>query len=137
MWQLRPGLLSRAAIDAGGAPPLGISGTPVVTASKGTAYAGFTVVGFGGTPAYSYSVASGTLPPGITLNSSSGAVSGTPTTSGVYAGIVLRATDAVSATADLAPFSIAVAWSAMLPSVYVNIDGTVRQANVDGIMANL
>ena len=34
--------------------------------------------------AISYSLASGTLPPGITLNTSSGLLSGTPTTAGVY-----------------------------------------------------
>ncbi len=139
MWQLQPGVLSRAAIDAAG-NLLAIGGTPITTATEGTAYAGFTVIATGGTPAYAYSIASGALPTGITINSSSGVVSGTPTTAGTYASIVIRVTDAVSATANLAPFTITVLrppLSAMLPGVFVNSDGTVRQANVNTIMVNL
>ena len=139
MWQLLPGVLSRAAIDGAG-NLLAITGTPVLTATAGTAYAGFTVTATGGTPAYSYSVASGSLPSGITLNSSSGVVSGTPSVAGTYASIVLRVTDAVSATADLASFTITVtaaAKHAMTLQVFVNSDGTARQANADGIMFNL
>jgi hypothetical protein len=36
----------------------------------------------GGTQPYSWSLASGSLPPGLTLNSSTGAITGTPTTAG-------------------------------------------------------
>lgn len=137
MWQLQPGILSRAALGGGG---ISISGTPVTTGQVGVAYAGFTVTAAGGALPYVYSVASGALPAGITLNSSSGVVSGTPTTAGAYAGIVIRATDAASATANLAAFTItvgAVARAAMLPDVFVNSDGTARQANVNGTMVNL
>lgn len=139
MWQLHPGVLSRAAIDAGSAV-LAIGGTPVTTATVGVAYAGFTVTATGGTPAYTYSIASGSLPTGITLNSSSGAVSGTPTVAGSYASIVIRVTDALSATANLASFTITVLNPpryAMLPDVFVNSDGTERQANANGNMLNL
>ena len=122
MWQLAPGVLSRAAIDAAAAgPPLSISGTPVTTATAGTAYAGFTVTASGGTPPYTYSVASGSLPTGITLNSSSGVVSGTPSSAGTYASIVLRATDAVSATANLAAFTITVASAAWTPAIWLSV----------------
>src|SRR6266576_4482530 len=38
----------------------------------------------GGTAPYQFSVQSGSLPPGITLNPSAGSVSGTPTTPGSY-----------------------------------------------------
>jgi Putative Ig domain len=139
MWQLQPGVLSRAAIDAASLV-LGISGTPVTTATKGVAYAGFTVTASGGTPAYTYSIASGALPSGITLNASSGAVSGTPTIYGSYPGIVIRVTDAASATANLASFTITVlnpVLYAMLPDVFVNSGGTQRQANAGGTMVNL
>jgi len=124
MWQLQPGILSRAALDAVAGIPFSIGGTPVTTGQVGVAYAGFTVVAASGVPPYVYSIASGALPAGITLNSSSGAVSGTPTTAGAYAGIVIRATDAVSATADLAAFTItvsaAVERSAVLDGVFVD-----------------
>src|SRR5262249_16162371 len=36
----------------------------------------------GGTPTYTYSISSGSLPPGLTL--SNGTISGTPTTAGTY-----------------------------------------------------
>jgi len=96
---------------------LGITGTPVTTGTEyehgvGSTYAGFTVTATGGTAPYIYSVASGTLPSGITLNSSTGAVSGTPgfQSAGTYSGIVIRATDAVSQTVDLASFTLTVSF---------------------------
>ncbi|HEV8432104.1 MAG TPA: putative Ig domain-containing protein [Thermoanaerobaculia bacterium] len=47
----------------------------------------------GGTPPYTFAITSGTLPPGLTLNSATGVVSGTPTTSGHYT-LTIGATDA-------------------------------------------
>jgi hypothetical protein len=38
----------------------------------------------GGTPPYTYSIVSGSLPPGLTLSPSTGAISGTPTTTGTF-----------------------------------------------------
>ena len=55
------------------------SGTPT-TATVGTAY-DFRVTATG-TPAPAYTVTSGTLPAGLTLNSTTGAITGTPTTAG-------------------------------------------------------
>jgi hypothetical protein len=94
-----------------------ITGTPVTTGTEyehgvGSVYTGFTVAASAGSPPYTYSIASGTLPSGITLNSSTGAVSGTPAfqSAGTYSGIVIRATDNVAATADLAPFTLTIAF---------------------------
>ncbi|WP_394891006.1 Ig domain-containing protein [Mesorhizobium sp. AaZ16] len=132
-----------------GGGALAISGTPVLTATEGTAYAGFTVSATGGTAPYTFSVASGALPTGITLNSSTGAVSGTPTVSGSFAGIVMRVTDNASATADLAAFTLEVeaagildglsptgAWSmsrdlltAFAGSRYTDVSGAVSSWN--------
>jgi Concanavalin A-like lectin/glucanases superfamily/Putative Ig domain len=97
--------------------PVGISGTPVTTGIEyehgiGSIYAGFTATASNGTTPYTYSVLSGTLPSGITLNSSTGAVSGTPAfqSAGTYSGIVIRVTDNVGATADLAPFTLTISY---------------------------
>src|SRR5262249_12094260 len=38
----------------------------------------------GGTQPFAWSIASGTFPPGLHLNSSTGAISGTPTTGGTF-----------------------------------------------------
>ncbi|HEX5774489.1 MAG TPA: Ig-like domain-containing protein [Candidatus Paceibacterota bacterium] len=90
------------------AATLGISGTPVTAGTVDEAYAGFTVSGEGGATPYTYSLASGTLPDGITLNSSTGAVSGTPTSATTSSDIVIRVTDARGETADLASFTLTI-----------------------------
>jgi hypothetical protein len=54
--------------------PSGVSGTPYSQS----------VVAMGGTPALTWSISSGSLPAGLALSPASGAISGTPTTSGVY-----------------------------------------------------
>lgn len=87
---------------------LSIDGAPLADAMNGLAYVGFSVAAHGGKPDYAFSIASGSLPPGLSLDSASGAVSGTPTTNGTYSGIVIRVTDSLGATADLAAFTITV-----------------------------
>jgi hypothetical protein len=52
-------------------------------ATVGTPYSSALSV-TGGSAPYTYSISSGSLPPGITLNTSTGAISGTPTTAGTY-----------------------------------------------------
>lgn len=89
-------------------PALSISGTPVLTATKGSAYAGFTVTASGGTSPYTYSLV-GTWPAGLSVNSTTGAVSGTPSVSGTFTSLQVRATDALGATANLTAFTITVA----------------------------
>ncbi|MER9723123.1 MULTISPECIES: Ig domain-containing protein [unclassified Mesorhizobium] len=92
---------------------LSISGGPVTLATKDQAYAGFVVSGRGGTPPYAYSVFSGSLPDGLALNASTGAVSGTPTTAGSFDDIVIRVTDDDGSVANLGAFNIEVlAWVA-------------------------
>jgi hypothetical protein len=86
---------------------LTISGTPTTPVNVGASYS-FTPTVAGGTPAYTFSIFAGSLPPGVSLNTSTGALTGTTTTAGSYTGITLRVTDSLSATADLGPFSIVV-----------------------------
>ena len=73
------------------APPsgtVGVAYTDTFTAANGT------------TP-YTFSISAGTLPAGLTLNASTGVVSGTPTTAGTSS-FTVKVTDAKSATATFA-----------------------------------
>ncbi|HEV2577229.1 MAG TPA: putative Ig domain-containing protein [Acidobacteriaceae bacterium] len=59
---------------------LSITTTSLAAATKGSSYSA-TLSATGGTPSYTWSISSGSLPAGLTL-SSAGAISGTPTTTG-------------------------------------------------------
>ena len=63
---------------------LAIDTSSLAAASEGTAYSQ-TLHATGGTPAYSWSITSGSLPPGLTLAAGSGVISGIPTASGTSA----------------------------------------------------
>ncbi len=95
-------------------PLLTISGTPVLTATEGDPYAGFTASASGGVPPYTYSLV-GTWPAGLSVNSGTGAVSGTPTESGSFAGVSVQVTDTTATTASLTPFALEVAASGTAP----------------------
>ena len=62
--------------------PIGVIGTPYST----------TLLAEGGNPPYTWSVASGALPPGLLLASATGIISGTPTTAGTF-GFTVQVTD--------------------------------------------
>ncbi len=65
------------------------------TVNYSTVFSGFTVSG-GATPPYNWSLAAGSpgLPPGLLLNTSTGAITGDPTTQGIY-DFTLHMTDSV------------------------------------------
>lgn len=85
-----------------------ISGTPVLTATKDAAYAGFTVTAKGGATPYVFALV-GTWPAGISINSSTGAVSGTPTAAGSFADLSVKVTDADSEVSQIDSFTLVVA----------------------------
>ncbi|WP_337103781.1 S-layer homology domain-containing protein [Paenibacillus sp. YIM B09110] len=64
----------------------------------GQAYTGSVAKLSGGTGAVSYAVTNGTLPAGLTLNPSTGAITGTPSESGTYS-FTIRATDSATTPA--------------------------------------
>ena len=68
-------------ITAPGVPSLVITTTALPTGTVGTAY-NATLAATGGIGAKSWSVSSGTLPAGLSLNASTGLISGTPTAPG-------------------------------------------------------
>ena len=72
---------------------LGITTSSLPTGTVGVAYSK-TLAATGGTGTYTWSLHSGTLPPGLTLTTSAGTITGTPTTAGTTSGLVFRVTDA-------------------------------------------
>ena len=73
------------------AAPIVVNPASLPAATVGTAYSQ-TVSATGGTGSYTFSVSAGALPAGLTLNASSGVISGTPTTAGASS-FTIRATD--------------------------------------------
>lgn len=78
-----------------GAKTLTISTSALSDATVGTAYSA-ALVQSGGTAPFTWNVIDGSLPAGLTLNSSTGIISGTPTTTGTSE-FVIRLTDATGA----------------------------------------
>jgi hypothetical protein len=98
----------------GGAKSAPPAATPEVSgalASFGTTTVPYSsgLTASGGTTPYTWSIHTGTLPAGLTLNTATGVISGTPTAAGTSSGIVIRVTGAASNFADSDPQSITVA----------------------------
>jgi len=74
---------------------LGITTASLPGGQVGVAYS-TTLVASGGTPPYSWSITSGTLPPGLSLNASTGAITGTPTTAVSSAPLTFQVQDSSS-----------------------------------------
>jgi hypothetical protein len=88
--------------------PLFIFGTPVTSMHQNDVEPGFTCTTENAISGVTFAVHSGTLPTGITFNSSSGVFAGTPTQAGTFADIVLKATDGKARVAYLAAFTLTV-----------------------------
>jgi hypothetical protein len=63
-------------------PPITLA-CPTSTAQVGTPYSS-ALTTTGGLPPFAFSIVSGSLPPGLTLNASTGAITGTPTAAGTF-----------------------------------------------------
>jgi hypothetical protein len=74
----------------------------------------------GGTEPYTWSVQSGSLPAGLSLNASTGAITGTPTTAG-SANLIFRVTDAVAATDDSGVYPLVIAGIAAVRILTTNL----------------
>jgi hypothetical protein len=83
------------------APPLFIELVPAVEALKGTAFS-YQIGASGGVAPYTWSVTSGALPAGLSLNAATGTLSGTATEAGTFnVGITLRDAAAQSASGTI------------------------------------
>jgi Putative Ig domain len=104
--------------------PVSITTSTLANGTQGTAYSA-TLAATGGTTPYSWSISSGTLPTGLTLNASSGLISGTPTASGTSA-FTIKVTDSTTPTAQTATKSLSITVSATVTPVTI---GTSSLAN--------
>jgi hypothetical protein len=82
---------------------------PAQTGATGTAFTTLSLAGYfsGGTTPYTYAVQSGALPGGLSLNTSTGDITGTPSASGSFTAVI-RGTDAAAATADTGSISFTI-----------------------------
>lgn len=81
-------------------PPAITLACPASTGTVGTPYSS-ALIATGGVPAYTFSITSGSLPPVLVLNASTGAITGTPTTAGAFnfAAKVVDSTGTLAGTA--------------------------------------
>jgi hypothetical protein len=79
-------------------PPVNITTTSLPSAKRSKAYSQ-TIQATGGVVPYSWSIVSGSLPPGLSLNASTGAVTGKATTIGLYS-FTVRAVDSQATPAS-------------------------------------
>jgi hypothetical protein len=103
--------------------PVFTDSTVVATGSVGTAYSDAVAA----SNATSYSVFSGALPTSLTLNTSTGAITGTPTVPGVFT-FVLRATNA-SGSVDTGTLTITVLGGGRVWNGTAFVAGTTRVWN--------
>lgn len=122
-----------------GAPPVTISTTSLPAGRATIAYTA-TEQASGGSGTFAWSVTSGALPAGLTLNTSTGTVSGTPTTAGTYP-VTITATDAADpANSSALPYSLVITGAVKITSPRtlpvaargVAYTYAVQAANVEG-----
>lgn len=88
-------------------PLVQVTTTSLPNGTQGSTYTA-NLTAAGGSGVYTWSLQSGTLPAGLSLNPSTGAITGTPTTANIFSGLVFMATDADTATGVSSPLGLQV-----------------------------
>lgn len=121
------------------APTIVLPATSLAGGTVGSAYSASITAASGGTAPYSYAVTAGALPGGLTLNTATGAITGTPSSAGTF-NFSITATDSSTGTGpytatqsyaitviDIPPVanavSFTVAYNAAATPVTLNITG--------------
>lgn len=105
------------------AASLTLSPASLAAATRGLAYSQ-SVTATGGTAPYSYTVSAGALPDGLSLNATTGEISGTPTTTGTFA-FTVAATDSSTGSG---PFSVERAYSVTVGAATLTVTPTTLAA---------
>lgn len=123
------------------APTISLPATALAGGTLGTAYSAAITLAAGGTSPYAYAVTAGALPGGLTLNTSTGAITGTPSALGIF-NFSITATDSSTGTGpytatqsysiiviDVTPVavssSLTVAYDAAATNVTLSLSGGV------------
>ncbi len=133
-----PGTTSVILVQQSGSPsPSIITPSPLPAGAIGESYA-LTLTATGGTPPYSqWTVSSGSLPSGVSLNSSTGVISGTPATAGTTT-FNVTVQDSASTTSAPASLSLTLnprltAVTATLPNGPLNAAYSTTLASMGGV----
>jgi 5'-nucleotidase len=121
-----------AAGDTDAAAPLTVETIGGKTGIAGYPIAPFSVSATGGTAPYTFGDG-GTLPPGLAVNATTGAVTGTPTTAGSYQ-VTITATDSATPTAatDTETFTFTVLAAPTAVTPIKDVQGTGAASPLDG-----
>ena len=114
-------------------PTILVNPSTVPGATVGAGYSQ-TLSGSGGTAPYSFAITAGALPAGLSLNTGTGALTGTPTAAGTF-NFTVTATDANSFTGSRA-YTLAVAPPVILIAPSALTGGTVGAAYSESIIAS-
>ena len=109
-------------------PTITLAPSTVPAATVGTAYSQSVTAANGGAP-YTYAISAGALPAGLSLNTATGALSGTPTAGGVF-NFTVRATDSSTGSG---PYSGARAYSMTVAAPTISIAPTTLPAMTAGL----